>query len=318
MHLHIISSINPNELKSSNIASNRLRLSYVYSTALDLGYKVTGGLKIPVSADVYYFGKITTGMKDTAINIINILKTQKTQLIVDYTDDLLDPKIDTARSKIYEKLMSLDSIITVPVYGLGKKCRERNKTVFVIPDGIDNISNLDPLKKNNKETNVLWNGHNTNINSLIRVMDSDLINYTYNIHVVSNIKSFEILKKTKFRNVLKCKLYAHKWNINKLQTVAKKCDFAILPTDKPWASSNRLITNFRLGLPVLAETIESYSPFIKYYSEFNRENIEKMFDSPESWHNLVRLAQKIIYNKFNQDRLKDLWKKVLIYKNSKQ
>ena len=152
------------------------------------------------------------------------------------------------------------------------------------------------------------NGHSSNINSLLRVISNDLIDFNYNLHIVSNTASFEILKEVKLKNIPKCKLIGHIWSVNKLQQVSKKCDLAILPSDKIWASANRLVTNFRLGLPVIAETINSYKPYEDYYCNFEKEDILDMFRSQEKWYELVRQAQIKTQEDFSDEKLIELWK----------
>lgn len=312
MHIHIISPINSDNFSKSNLASDRLRLSYLYGAAKELGYKVTSGVNKQVNADIYYFGKVTKDMINQVLDIIPDLKRKNVRVLIDYTDDIISHKNEEKRKFIYEELIKTNSSITVPVYGLGDKFNKIGKRVYVIPDGIDDFSNFDPSNKNNIEKNVLWVGHNSNINSLIRIISTELVEYKFNLHVVSNLSSFNILNKTKFDNIPKCKPIAHMWSIEKLMTLSKVCDFAILPTDKQWASANRLITNFRLGLPIIAETISSYSDFSEYYCEFKKKQIIKMFNSPESWHKSVKLAQVKIDNEFNRQKLIKLWKKILV------
>ena len=86
--------------------------------------------------------------------------------------------------------------------------------------------------------------------------------------------------------------------------------FAILPIDKIWASSNRLVSNFRLGLPIIAETISSYSEYSNFYTNFQEPKISEMFDCPEKWHNSVRMAQAKIDSDFDKTYLIELWKNV--------
>ena len=311
MHLHIISAADPATFNNSHIASYRLRLSYLYNAAIQLGYKVTGGLKINNQADIYYVGKVTVDKTNEILENIKEIKKNRKQILVDYTDDILHSKGDESRKAIYEELIQFHSFVTVPVEGLAEYFKQRGKRVFVIPDGIDNIPNISPYYKKNEEKNILWHGHNTNINSLIRIINNELGNYDFNLHIVSNHLSFKILEQTKFEKLPKCKPIAHLWSINKLASVSAKCDFAILPADKQWASANRLITNFRLGLPSIAETISSYKKYSKFYAEFDKKNIIKMFNSPESWHQSVIVAQKKITEDFDQEKLTNLWKGVL-------
>ena len=311
MHLHFISPFDPKEFRSSTIASFRLRLNYVYDAAKQCGYKITSDLLTNYSADIFYISKITKDKKKEILNTIQEIKKTNKHILVDYTDDILDSNYDKDRKEIYEELMKINSVFIVPVDGLSSKLEERGKKTFIIPDGIDNITNIDPFNKNNKVINVLWNGHSSNINSLLRVISKDLVNYDFNLHIVSNISSFKILKETRFKIMPKCKLIGHIWSIKKLQEVAKFCNFAILPSDKIWASANRLATNFTLGLPVVAETISSYRPYLDYYCDFEKEAISDIFKSQEKWHELVRKAQTQIKTDFSNERIVNLWKNLL-------
>ena len=71
MHLHILTSIEPKKFINSNIASDRLRLNYLYSAAKELGYNVTGSLNIQKNADIYYVGKINIDMIDKILEILS-------------------------------------------------------------------------------------------------------------------------------------------------------------------------------------------------------------------------------------------------------
>lgn len=84
-----------------------------------------------------------------------------------------------------------------------------------------------------------------------------------------------------------------------------------MPVNKKWASENRLITTFRLGLPIIAETISSYKPFCKYYSDFENDQIYSMFNNPALSHKYVKLAQKKISSEYDQNKILGLWKRCL-------
>lgn len=313
MHLHFISPLDPLQFRSSPIASERLRLSYVEEAAKQSGYKITGSILINDSPDVIYISKITEDMYKLILQTIQSIKNTSTTVLIDYTDDILAGNFDDERVKIYEELIKINSIFVVPVEGLSKQLHKRGKKTFVIPDGIENIPIIDPCKKNNNKINILWNGHSSNINSLLRVISNELIDFNYNLHIVSNTTSFEILRDVRLKNAPKCKLIGYIWSIDKLKDVSKNCDFAILPSDKIWASANRLVTNFRLGLPVIAETISSYKPYSNYYCNFKKEDVSDIFRSQEKWYNLVREAQIKTQEDFSNKRLISLWKEFFEY-----
>ena len=313
MHLHFISPLEPINFRNSPIASERLRLSFVEKAVKQSGYKITGGISINSCANIIYISKITEDIQKSILHTIQTIKNTPTTVLVDYTDDILESNFDDERVKIYEELIKINSIFLVPVEGLSQQLKKRGKKTFVIPDGIDNIPSIEPYNKHNNKINVLWNGHSSNINSLLRVISNDLVDFSYNLHIVSNPTSFQILKEVKLKTKLKCKLIGHLWSINKLQQVSKNCDLAILPSDKIWASANRLVTNFRLGLPVIAETISSYEPYSNYYCSFENKHVLDMFRSQEKWYELVRKAQKQTQEDFSDKKIFSLWK--ILFKN---
>lgn len=311
MNLHIISSINPDQFVKSSLASNRLRLNFLYDAALQLGLRVTSGLNIPEQPCLFYFGKITKEIEEKKLlELINKLNNNKSVILVDYTDDWLDAT-DGKIKRIYQKLMKVNSTVIVPINGLKEKLNKIGKETLVIPDAIDNITAIAPTNKNNKIKNVLWHGHSSNIRSLIRIISTALSDYEFTLHIVSNANSFEIIKKTDFKITPKCNIVGHIWSLDKLHNVSRKSDFAILPTNKKWASANRLITTFMLGLPVIAETISSYEEYSKYYSDFSKNQIIEMFNFPEKSYNSVEFAQKKIKKDFEPKRLLNLWKMCL-------
>ena len=311
MNLHIISSINPDKFTNSSLASNRLRLEFLYKAALELGFTVTSGFNVPDHRCLVYVGKITKEIDEKEIyKIINKLNNNKSVILVDYTDDWLDATEGKIK-KIYEELMRIDSIIIVPIKALESKLNSIGKKTIVIPDAIDAVPKIEPTSHNNKIKNVLWHGHSSNISSLIRIISTTLVDYKFNLHLVSNANAFEIIKKTTFEQVPKCNVIAHIWSLEKLQIVSRKSDFSIIPTNKKWASANRLVTTFMLGLPVIAETISSYEEYSKFYASFNKKQIDEMFYSPQNWHSLVTIVQKKILNDFATKRLIDLWKACL-------
>ena len=310
MHLHIVTAADVSSLEISNLASDRLRLSYIYQAAIELGYKVSNGINIP-DADAYFVSALTKEIDEKIIfQLKERIKNKKKLLFTDYVDDWLSVK-NSINKNIYIQLNDLGAIFTVPIEGLANRLKKNVIKIFIIPDGLDKIPNIDTTPINNKTRNVLWHGHASNIFSLIRVIEDKLVDYEFNLNVITNFSSLEILKKTKFKKNPKCNFIIHNWSLNKIQEIAIKCDFAILPVNKKWASENRLITTFRLGLPIIAETISSYKPFSKYYSDFKNDQIYSMFNNPALSHKSVKLAQKKISSEYDKNKILGLWKKCL-------
>ncbi len=310
MHLHIITSGNIKKLKTSSLASDRLRLDYIYEAAKQIGYEVTGGNSL-LNADIYFFSAMTKEIDEKIIlELKKYIKLKERYLIVDYVDDWLSNSQSKIKT-IYEQLINLGATFTVPTEGLAKQLESYVKQVLIIQDGIDKIPNIKPKLLKNKIKNVLWHGHPSNIFSLIRIIDEELVDLDFNLHLVSSNKSAEILTKSNFNKIPKCKIYFHNWNLKKIVEVSRNCDFAILPVNKKWASENRLITTFRLGLPIIAETINSYKKFSEFYSDFKKDEIIEIFKNPQKSFHQVERAQKIISQNYNQKKILDLWKQSL-------
>ena len=310
MILHIVTMANIEKLNHSNLASDRLRLEFICKAAKELGYTLTSGLNIP-KADIYFIPALTKEINKILVSkIIEISKRNNIHLFTDYVDDWLSSS-NSELKLIYESLIKADAVFTVPIKALENRLKEKINKIFTIPDGLDKIQISQPKILNNGLKNILWHGHASNISSLIRVLTEDLVEYDFNLHLVTNYPSVEILKKTKFKKIPKCKFIFHPWELNKLQRISKRCDFAIIPVNKRWASENRLITTFILGLPIIAETINSYKDFSNYYLDFKQDQIQEMFNNPEKFHNDVLVAQNKILMNYNSDKLISLWKACL-------
>ena len=59
MHLHFISPIDPLKFRTSPIASERLRLSFVEEAARQKEFKITSGISVKGSPNIIYISKIT-------------------------------------------------------------------------------------------------------------------------------------------------------------------------------------------------------------------------------------------------------------------
>jgi len=310
LHLILDVKMNPDELRSSNVASYRLRLAYLYEAARSLGYDVSVGDYVLEDADLYVLGKITIAVgQDKLDEIIEKLDTSK-KLIVDYTDDWLTaPGCETY--SFYSKVAERASIFVTPVEKLSQILMLNGCQAATVFDGIDAYKSHSPTQLKNKKREVLWFGHSSNIQSLIRVLRGCLNQYDFNLTLVTNKQSFDILRTTNFKTTPKCKVKGVLWTIDSLLVEAIKADFCILPVDKEFASQNRLVTAFRLGLPVLAENISSYEPYGDCYALMSFGAVKEMFNNPEAWHAKVIEAQHRINKELDADVLIEQWATIL-------
>jgi len=305
MRLQIVTPIiNLDTLSSSDLASDRLRLCYVYEAAKTLGMDVIGGMAIE-HADLYYIGKLTQNFGAIEVNK-TLRELSGKRVLVDYTDDWLD-KPRGATFDIYNELKNISNTFITPVQELTDKLKQQGINGLSIPDGIDNFEQMKPIVHNHIIPEVMWFGHNSNIDSLINVLGSYLNQHKFNLHIVSNQRAFELLSKVKFKTLPKCNVLAHLWSNETLRKVASQSDFCVIPTNKSFASANRLITALSLGLPVLADKSYANSRLSEYFLTFSVRNIKKLLSSPEEFHDIVRSGQKVVSKEFAKDKLVGLW-----------
>jgi hypothetical protein len=168
-----------------------------------------------------------------------------------------------------------------------------------------------PEKRNHNPPELLWFGHSSNIDSLINVLNGYLNQHAFNLNVVSNVDAFEVIGKTRFTTPPKCKMKGTIWIKESLQKVASNCDACIIPTNKIYASVNRLVTALNFGFPVLADETYSTSKLRPYFSKFSVANIKRMLSEPDQFHDMVCDGQAVSRSEFSKERLLGLWTDLL-------
>jgi cullin 3 len=98
---------------------------------------------------------------------------------------------------------------------------------------------------------------------------------------------------------------------------SKLCQGCLIPSDfndsrKAGASSNRLITAFALGLPVIADVLESYAPFKDYFHDIQDTPLSEFNKQLALYSRKIELAQETIVPMFRQEVLAQKWSKFLL------
>jgi hypothetical protein len=290
--LHILSTVSDiNWYDKSVMASERLRISYIVKSALSLGYQVTTGPNIPSSAQVVVAGKLTMGFGlETVNHFLNQLQNCSAKIIVDYTDNwLAKPQSETG--KIYQILIKLSDAVSIPVQGLSRMITKPKESIFLIPDGLDNFGRFSPSRNTNAKKQVLWFGHPSNIPALLDYLDGEFGLNKFILNVVSNQYGLDKVNEYRFTHNENFEIRNFLWSLNTLYEVRNYCDLKILPTQKPFASANRLLTAFNLGLPVIASDSEAHKPFSEFYAKAGTNQAKKLFENPTRWHKKVTFAQ---------------------------
>jgi hypothetical protein len=312
-HVHILSlDDNKKSLLVSNVASNRLRLSYIFEAAKTNGIYSTKGLFIPSSAKIVFVGKITVSLGEVIIeHFLKELNACKTTIIIDYTDDWLSQK-GHPNCHLYQKLIQIASAVVVPNKGLSKKIIELKKKCYVVPDGLDNIGPFPPKEKNNEVNEVLWFGHSSNLTSLTNYLDGEFGQKNFRLNILTTDPGLKYFNNFNFKNNPGFKASLFPWSFDNLKNVAKRCDFKLLPTNKPFASANRLLTSFNLGLPVITSSIECYEPFSNFYAEIGTSQVNQLINNPSKWNKKVTNAQTKVQKLFKKEKIVQKWNNVFI------
>ena len=232
MYPSFIRSQNIDDLYTSSLASDRLRLSFIVDAILSCGYHLTIGLNIPKSAQIVFVGKLTEAFGEKIINnVFDELRSFNGKIVVDYTDNWL-LRSGTVTFEIYTTLLPMAHYVTVPVTDLQFNINNTQIKTFVIPDGLDQFDFIAPKIKDNAIKEVIWFGHISNILSLLKYLDSSFGLNKFKLNIVSDHLTFDFIMKYNFKLLRGFEICLHMWSIENLLKISKNCDLKLLPTDK--------------------------------------------------------------------------------------
>jgi hypothetical protein len=320
LHIHILTIYNSiEEIKSSNLASLRLRQGIIAKFLLKEGFTITVGKIIPVKTNCVLVTKIGSNhlyLQRDWLDQIKIAKEKGSKIFVDYTDHHLLPS--TPLTRFYLELTKLANFFITSSEHL-KFLLEPffKKRIFIITDSLE-YPILEP-KKQKKEYNLLWHGHSSNIKYLIEFLEEKM-NERFSLVLLSNDIGLSIFKNYKFKNKNKFRVDGFLWSINKLVEASKMCDMAIIPSasdlkdqKKRGVSENRLISCLSLGLPTAADLLPSYNNLKEYFVDIRSNLFYEMLTSPQNYHGQVCKAQDVIIPKYLPENLSKEW--IKIFKN---
>lgn len=323
MHIHWLVPFkidDMNQLKNTNLASTRLRLGCVIQNIDLTKFNLSAGPDIEDNIDCLVVGKLRSNF-DQDINIwidrIRKARSNNAKIILDYTDNYIDQN-DNFYQPLYEKLIPLAHEIVTSSDYLKLKVQEKFKgPIEVIEDPIE-INLIEPRIKNQDFCNILWFGHNSNIDYLANFINNwkDIEKASTLIMLTNKEGLIRFNEKLEFvHNYLSIK--AGIWSVNAMIDASKFCDVAMIPSDlndprKSGVSANRLITALALGLPTAADMLESYKKFNKYFVDIRSENFCELLKKPKLFHKQVLKAQTMIIPDFSKEAIYKKWKSVFM------
>jgi hypothetical protein len=324
MKVGILSSNNPSNsiesLEKSKLASNRLRLRLFKEAVIENNLTL-----LPLDfyernekADLIIIGKIVEksganiylddeGQRiDKWIKYISELKNEKSTIILDYTDNLIEAT--DKRADFYKKIINYVDISVVPSQQMKRNLEKYFKKKIVIIEEPLEEKVISFKNCNFDKIRALWFGHLSNINYLLKSLNKIEIDELVIVTSQLSETDKEIIKKIN-KNIL-CRFII--WEPNFYAKNKINCNVCLIPSDvkdlrKNGVSNNRLITAFALGLIPIASVIESYKDYSEYFLDFDK--INNMINKNE----LMLIGEKLINNqnkileKYSNENIKIKW-----------
>ena len=313
----------------SNLASVRLRVALSAEKFIAQGCRVDfcDGNK-NIIPEILFIGKFNHSTDeerfDRWISYINLCKANGTMIVVDYTDN--HAYSTTVTGDFYTQAIALADKIICSSKRLAQHIQTLGYDKSIIIEDPVEYSLLKPTNKQNTIKRALWFGHASNLQYFLNFL-IELQNYPIPLEIVALTNAYPLPEEiiSKLRKILPTNVNVNllEWSHQNMIEAAKISDFCIIPAGindakKNGASSNRLLTALTLGLPVLADPLDSYLDFKNFFNELTLDNLTSLVGTPmdENLQN-VMLAQSQIISKFTKDRISNKWINLISTLNDK-
>ncbi len=304
------------QIKKVNLASARLRLGSLIHNLANSSIEISAGFEIKNTPDILIIGKLKT-LDNLSYHFwmdkIKSAKQNGSKIIIDYTDNYLDNSDSIFYKPLYDALVKLADKAVVSSNGLKLNLKNYfHGPIDIIEDAIE-VPILKPNSKNKDGVNILWFGHSSNFNYLIKFIEQyKKFNLQTNIYALTNEQGIHLAKQSKVNVPKNLNVQLGLWSIEGMVNTAKFCDLCIIPSDlsdnrKSGVSSNRLITSLALGLPTAADRLNSYNEFENYFTDIRSEKFKVLLEKPDIFHNQVLEAQEKIIPNFSQKTIGQKW-----------
>lgn len=305
-------------VQKSSMASLRMRAGIAAEAASNHGYEIAFSDGHGTStASIIFVTKIDLiSDPSRARRWESYLKNSSqngTKIIIDYTDHHLTN--DTPVSYFYKKILPIAHKIICSSKGLAEHIELTTASdISIIEDPIE-VELTNPKIESSTPITGLWFGHASNLSYLINyLLEEYKPEHKYRLILMSNSYPLNerYLRPLSSEKLQSLEIHALPWSLSNMIDIAKISDFCLLPTGvndprKNGASSNRLITALALGLPVAADTIDSYIPFKEYYTELRTIEFENLISNPNNYTKKILVAQNIISNQLTKNAIEKHW-----------
>ena len=323
LHLHYLVPCPPEDdlttLARSNLASVRLRAAPVLRIARALEWRVNFGEVISENPSIVLIGKIGSQNIEVRQKLwleeIQRMK-QNSQIFLDYTDHHLG--FNSPMTSFYEAAIQLVDGCIVPSASMASLLTKFWKgPISIIEDPIE-VECLAPKEVSKKPITLLWFGHPTNIDFLIKFIETGFLEGdSIRFIVLSNEVGLNHFASSNLSSKANIEFNLALWSSENMTEAARIADMCIIPSDlndskKRGASSNRLITALALGLPTAADNLPSYQEFAKYYSSLQGNDFRDILNDPAKYGSRVSKAQIELIPRFRMHKIEQDWENFLL------
>lgn len=242
---------------------------------------------------------------------IEALKARSGVFVVDYTDNHF--KTASVVGDFYRMVRPMVDALVLP----SEKMRshlgsEFAGPVIVIPEPVE--IPVQPLRPSPRGAKVaLWFGHNSNLKYLTKFMQSGMAGAPpEQLVILTNNVSQALLNSLAPYCPKGMKLTMATWTKDTMLKAAAQSHYCIIPSDrddpqKNGASPGRLLTSLALGLPTLAEPLESYLPFRDFFVSMQSSSVQAFLKDPGAFADNLTEAQALIESQFSIQAIGAQW-----------
>lgn len=316
------------ELFNTELASSRLRAGVCIKGCLESGFDVLPlNFREPTHRpELVYMAKYVpdsnTGryLDDSGtrwkiwLDKVAALKSWGAKLVVDYTDNhFQNPNIVGDFYRAIKK--DIDAIVVPSARMKMHLDAHWEGPVSIIPEPVE-VGFLPPRKRLTSEAEpltALWFGHVTNLEYLFRFMAKEMhAAPPAQLIVLTNNSPKAALMQAAQQAPKQTKVALGHWTLQTMVKAASLCHYAIIPSDrndprKNGASPGRLLTSLAMGLPVVAEPLDSYQEFSSYFEPIGSPSSVELMQSPFAFHDQVKKAQPLIQAHYTMQAIGEKW-----------
>jgi len=325
MHLHWLIPGNfdsAHELSRSSLASARMRAGLVALHGAAHGISVTAGDSIDERADIVVVGKVGgqshLGRSTLWLGQLQDFNNQAKRIVVDYTDNYLADS-NSRIAAFYTQALPLADAATAPSeYIANQLAMYFHQTISVIEDPVEVPICPPDLQNHSGDMSLLWFGHATNIPYLVSYLENhELCDRNFKLIALSNAGGLQLLTSRPLDLRITIQAELVEWSLENMLEARRLCHGCLIPSDpldprKAGASSNRLITAFALGLPVLADAIPSYAPHAKLFRDARKSRLSEFCSNLPNDIRFINEAQKCVVPQYFPDIIFKKWKQCLL------